>query len=767
MNNSIFNYINSLKEDDFSKEVILELFKELGYERTVFNGGSYEFGKDLIFTIRAGLAECRIHIQSKKLSNCKKSDIYKISHQLNQCLKDGTFNGAGNRIRADKVYLAFPEQEEDRFLSEIITALDNKDGRFEVLDGVKITQTIESLAPKLKEKLCSYEERFTKNTFLEKTNMELLQSIKAKKVIDIEQLYSDLSFYMGSVDSKHFFHSKLILADKFIEIDIRNWESLKSVIDYCQKKWGLSLVEENLYEIEEKVESQKLNYLRQNKNDDENVAKVAMETAKYEKESTTLLTLNQTEIKDFIETITSRFNNDCIDLNKASNPQAILNFLESTIEALKFYKFVDENKSIFNQFFHLNNDEENITNFSISPFLILDSRLDIALYGQAGAGKTTTLSQYAKYKIQKEASSVIYLKLNKIYTKYADLKFYNKAENLIYQLVCINSDEELNVNSLNELKSFFTKDKTLILDGLDEVYKALPKLLEDIELFKKEHPTVQIIISSRDCVSYLDKISFLGMTLEPFTTKQLNDFAEQYLGEIKYKSIKKHLNSGSLNSVIRTPLLATVACELFSQGIKSFENENEIYDCRLRLLTGEYDFAKGVERLINHHNLLQKIMVQLAYHMHSNNRRFVDYSAAIKHISYTTALETEKIESCFSDLLNDANLLFLNRSNNTLSFGHFRFQEHLTSKALETEKNFNWEQILNNDFWRGSLELFAMSNSIEFIFDILGDDIMTYQQKLVIGSMINRSPIKSNKGLKDFLNFEPDITISNFQDEYY
>ncbi|XLP07386.1 NACHT domain-containing protein [Alteromonas marina] len=759
MNKSIFNYINSLKEDDFSREVIIPLFEEMNYERCTFNGGSWEFGKDLIFTIKAGLEENRVHIQSKILSNCGKQDKYKISHQLSQCLHDGTYNGKGERVRANKVYFIFPEVQKERLSAELFAALP-KDDRFEILDGVKIVELIENYAPKLKEALCTTEETYTKNLYLEKTNEELLRSIQARNIVDIQKLYSDLSFYIGSVDSKHFLQFPPIIVDKKIEFDFSSWNRLRYVIEECIRVWKLQLILEDIEDIENKIEAQKLYYTRQRVDIDKDIKQAVIETTTLENDSKTFLTPNTSVIFSFMKNLNENFKEGCQTLLNSSNPSTILQFLKKTRASLEFFQFVEENKSAFNNFFHFKDAEEkevehSATNLTLSPFLVFDSKLDIALYGEAGAGKTTTLSQYAKYKIQQDSTSMIYLKLNRIYAKIAEHQSafkINTKENMLISLVCINSGKNPNDTSIADVKELLIKERTLILDGLDEVHKALPNLLEEIESFKESYPQIQIIISSRDCVSYLNKIRFLGITLEPFSQNQINEFARLYLGELKYNEIKKQLNSKDLLPILRTPLLATVACELFNQGIKSFNNENEIYSCRLRLLTGEYDSTKRVTRLRNHHEHLKSLMTKLAFHMHTNNRRFIDYEQAVKAMQQKIAMDRDKIEDMFSELISEANLLFLNKTTNNLSFGHFRFQEHLTSIAIKTQPHFDWISSINNEFWQGALELYAMENSIEFIFEKLGGRALTSEQKRVLKIIIKKSPLRENKGLIDFVN---------------
>jgi hypothetical protein len=763
MNNALFEYINLLKEDDFSRDVIAELFKEIGYERTIFNGGSWEFGKDLIFTICVGLEENRIHIQSKKLSNCSRSSIPTITHQLNQCLNDGTYNTQGIKVKANKVYLAFPETHDHRLTSEIFKAVNNIDGRFEILDGVKICSLIEERAPKLREKLQTFENKLIENGDIVNTNQELMKAINAQKLIDLDKIYNDLSFYVGSIDSKHFLQSVPKVSEKAINVDFKNWPLILDVINICRQKWGLDLINEDLSEIEDAVEEQRVNFTRVQSEVSSNITQDVQKIANLENQSRAQITPNLQKLESFLEKHVLEYKKGCTELSQSANPNSILEFLINTQQSLQFFNFVESNNDVFKQFIHFTEEVTEEVNISISPFCVFDTKLDIALYGEAGAGKTTTLSQYAKYKIKQNDSSVIYLKLNNVYNKASDMgTVYTKKEgpNLLYQLVCINVGQEITSTSIMETSKFFDSPRTLILDGLDEVYKALPNILEHIQTFKSEHPQTQIIISSRDCVSYLNEISFLGVTLEPFSIEQLNTFAELYLGEKKYKKIKVKLNSPVLSKVIRTPLLTTVACELFDMGINSFGNENEIYDCRLRLFTGEYDASKGIggkTRMTIHHEILRKLLVSLAFYMHENNRRTMELKHTVAFLVRSHSLEESFVTRALEELVNEANLLFLSKAGQKISFGHFRFQEHLTSLALQKKVGFNWLESLTNDFWRGALELFAMGNNLEFLFNSFTENNITHLQRDTLLFMIKRSPLIDNKGLRDFLEFENDV----------
>jgi len=44
----VFLKIQDMKEDDFSKKIVIPLLRKMGYTFTDFNGGPYELGKDII-----------------------------------------------------------------------------------------------------------------------------------------------------------------------------------------------------------------------------------------------------------------------------------------------------------------------------------------------------------------------------------------------------------------------------------------------------------------------------------------------------------------------------------------------------------------------------------------------------------------------------------------------------------------------------------------------------------------------------------------------
>lgn len=169
---------------------------------------------------------------------------------------------------------------------------------------------------------------------------------------------------------------------------------------------------------------------------------------------------------------------------------------------------------------------------------------------------------------------------------------FSKKDLLIKMILLSRNIPPVNEN-IEDARKIISDDAVLILDGLDEVYNAIPDVVPAISHFKMTNKNTQLIISSRDCVSYLNDINFLGITLLPFTKDQLHLFIKGWLDDNeKANNLIKSIDERDLYEHLKTPLLATITCSLVQKGIKAPSTENEIYSERLMLLTGEYDIHK-------------------------------------------------------------------------------------------------------------------------------------------------------------------------------
>lgn len=684
-------------------------------------------------------------------------------------------------------------------------------------DGPAIISDIYQYKPELLNLLTTIKEKLKKPIKSSLINKELLSALKSKKNIDSKYYYSDLSFFVGSIDSNMLLHLEVkAILDKLILAEDQ-WVSARKQLEAIEGKYGLKLYSSSMQHIEsefhksinsynsiENEENTKKLFLLSNETSelernirsrldslqqlfidsdttknlhkltDNDIEKIRDHIKHMRVNISTNITIEHIKTQDrnidayikesrqVIQLITDlrelKANKKILDSIVIERPKYIVNidvdnirdtlnaykteyiesvklinsgslgqsklpkFLTKTEEHLSFISTIHNKSSILNSIIQLTYSRSFNDRVSISPHDIFSSRHDIAVYGNAGVGKTTTLQVYAE---TSGIDSLYYVPLNRVLSKFkAAIQNSENREilnsDLIIKTILMSYDIEITEDMLKQAKAVIPKNMTLILDGLDEIYSAIPEIIPAISTFKEQYPSSQLIISSRDCVSYLSSIDFLGITLLPFTREQLNKFIIGWLNnKEKSDDLITSIEKLNLYEHIKTPLLATITCSLVENGIKAPSNENEIYSERLRLLTGEYDLHKNIERQNNKGETLRRIAISLAFNMHENNVRNMTKENILatlkKNLSNT--YEYSLICSCIDELIDPCNLIIHDPITDTYSFGHFRFQEHLASCELRLNRSIDITALLFNDWWRGALCLYAQDTEFSHLFE--------------------------------------------------
>lgn len=402
---------------------------------------------------------------------------------------------------------------------------------------------------------------------------------------------------------------------------------------------------------------------------------------------------------------------------------------------------------------------------SLSPFNLFDTHHDIAVYGGAGAGKTTTLQMYARKKITENPAAVIYLPLNRIINKHSE-NFYLKENEApsykqILSLLLIARNIPDTKENISELKISLTevRDLKIILDGLDEAYGKAKYIIRSINDFKVHFKNIQLMISSRDCVSYLSQINFLGITLLPFTKKQLHKFITSWfenkncaLSDILLEKIKEN----GLEDITKTPLLATLLCDLTEKGIDVPATETEVFTKRLELLCGSYDNYKDITRTESSQALLQKAAIKLGYQFHARSMRSAEKSKIIDMLVHDTDFNYKKdklAEKLVNELIDPCNILIYDHISETYSFGHLRFQEHLAALELKENRSIDLLPLLCRDWWIGALCLYAQSCNFTFLLEeyYMKHDNITSASKALY-EMAKHRPISERNNIQRLIN---------------
>jgi len=385
----------------------------------------------------------------------------------------------------------------------------------------------------------------------------------------------------------------------------------------------------------------------------------------------------------------------------------------------------------------------------------------MAVYGGAGVGKTTTLVKYAGLKAGDSRFPVVYVPLNRVVKKLGkdvfDVTNFNKSDidrDLISKMVLVSRSLDVNQENICMVRDIFSSGVCLVLDGIDEVYNSIPGLIDSISSLKKEFSDVQLVVSSRDCVSYLKEIDFLGVTLLPFTKPQLNRFIRGWLEADEANRLIASVESRGLYEYIKTPLLATITCSLVRKGVDASSTENEIYSQRVRLLTEEYDLHKGVSRQVQSGSMLRLVARKIAFLMHRKGHRLFSKELALVELKDHMAgsYSDDLLIKCLDELIDPCNVILFDQVSGEYSFGHFRFQEHLAAEELATNRSVDLINLVGRDWWVGALCLYTQNHPM---FDLIEDIYLKSTEiryfETTLRAMIENRPKHERYGLTELL----------------
>jgi len=379
-------------------------------------------------------------------------------------------------------------------------------------------------------------------------------------------------------------------------------------------------------------------------------------------------------------------------------------------------------------FFVLTNKEKIEDRISLSIQDVFNTGINAALYGEAGAGKTTTLQVYSKNEIEKndDSKNVYYFPLNRILSAkielgrddFDKLKAFEKF--FLYLLVyrgVDNTPYELG-RTISAVSS--GAKSVFIFDGIDEAIKVAPWIINAINQISKEFLNCQVIVSSRDCVKYIDEIDFVGLTLLPFNERQLERFINGWIAdERKALKVIEDLKEREIIHVIKNPLLATIICNLHNKGVDIPRSEIEIYRKRIRLLSGMYDNFKDVVRTKNTQDDIEDAAKKIAFVLHDRQVRQASRSDIINILVSSSYGKKSRAncEELFSELVDPCNILKKVPLEDAYSFGHLRFQEHLAAEEIMRRRDFDIVNATRFDWWSGVLYLYASENPIDGLVD--------------------------------------------------
>lgn len=730
----LLSRLQEIPEQELTSNLLIPLFHALRYERVDYHGGQNEGGKDIICwgkdefdDIELAVAQVKKYKPTARAAD--KQSFGGIVTQLQQAAEKKVPHLDGQQYWPSKLFFITPFVIDTRALQTRFEAYEAlKPRRVKIIDGIILVSLLKKhVSHRLKE--------YTESTYLNQeyllthlNNNDLLNALNTDTKSDSNMVYCDLEFGVGKITSKAFFSLSFIPCKNDYKVSQEDWNNFKARCSLAEKEFDISLVSPSYDEIEQTYERALALYskairsknrkLKETINEPvykfkfdgaplANALKHAQDTIK--KEANYLLENkhNRMNLKEYLEKCSGLFRNIDTILTDKNIANAV------GLQSEQKYCSVDT-----------------MPKFNISIHSVFDTGLDIAVFAEAGAGKTTSLQVYAKRQLENLSETELYLFIPLSKSITALEKRINKnqkiaaVDNIELAMAYYLQSIGIDVAPSNFVQELNTKKTIFLLDGLDEAIKRASWLFEAIEGLKQRYPKSQIIVTSRTSEEYLKKVPFLGITLLPFTDEQRTYFIQSWFKEKnahKANSIIAHLGKhNKLADIIRNPLLATIMCVLAEHDVPFPSNEVRLYEERMRLLLGHYDRYKQVVRIKSQKHDLDIVARKIAYFLHRSGIRYADPERIKKWAieEFDGLLNKQTVELAVQELIEHCNVLVPMTDDGQLGFGHLRYQEYLAACELSYNRGISVLPLLRQNWWRGALVLFAqMTDDIEFLIN--------------------------------------------------
>lgn len=815
--------LQNFPENELTKKIIIPLLEHLGFHKVEFFGGVDEAGKDIICWENDKIGDLKLivaQVKHFKFTNNASSSksLQTVVNQITTCFKKKIIYTDRSSHFPKEVYLisTFPIDSKS-LLTRFDDYLDSRDQKIKIIDGLKLAELIYNNVPHLIKELMGIDAQISHALKSTLNNEMLLKALGYQNKMDINNIYTDVDFSLGKITTQLFFTAELNPTKIISRLNENEWKAFKLICSKVSVQFPLTFLNKDIDTIENDYSKDLLNYnewqkkYKREKDSLEQLHKEYFsltghsfnEIHRHDEIKTKLLP-DQKEAVKLRNSITKQKNKvEALDENDPLNYKVEINgiilskqilkkreWIENQVHHINKIKpsvdviknFINECKGIIDAVSSiLSNthfiasvgfDENKIvrksfesTRFKLPIEKIFDTGVNIAVLGEAGAGKSTSLQMYA---INRECSAeklficVPLANVTQLWQKHVS-EFTDDQKSLIFDesiaLYLIYKGIQMTIGQF--LYFIGSRDTVLMLDGIDEAIKSNPWLPKAVnQLSKKYKDRMQIIITSRMSGSYHNEISFFTVTLLPFTTEQRNKFIDNWFEKEDHKiadKIKKHLNKNkSISEIVKNPLLTTTLCVLAKNDVDLPNTEIKLYDDRISLLTGYYDAIKGIEsRVTSKPQVLERVAQKLAYCLHLRGKR-EDEKNELKNMVVNmplNALSKSEIDLAVNELIDPCNILVPMTDDGKFGFGHLRYQEHLVAKELTTNRSIDLLPLLENIWWRGALVLFAqMNSSLMWLFNEISirGSFSVVQDSLK--EMIKASPKAEQEDLTNILN---------------
>ncbi len=864
----ILPFLQGMKENDLSENVLKPLYVKMGYGDVIFHGGSHEEGKDLIAFKKGDFGKHIVHVAQVKRfksarSTRKSIEWDKIVYQLRLAQSKLIPCKDGVSRHATEVAFITPYAIDVRLLDEQFEQVQLH--KIQIIDGTVLYAQLMESWPDFLAEIGDMHAKVAAATRGGLSKIELFESLKVGDDVAFENTYSDLNFFVGRAETREIICSSIEAGAVPQRVSLEKWYSTRDNLLAVEKLVGFELISPQIADLEARYREQERKHLAQKNiqlgvylvrlkdriieldarfNTELDVLNRQIEAAQSTSQTADVLLelpgrlrkIWQVAAAGTVETNLRQLEEDLLDskdwlpaayvmhvkpmlntihmlaemrvekhkmeekyvaaptITFSLDTARLCTYVNSSVHWLReaaakinagtdrrmdlgeFLTKVELLLSVVNRLVHtksfgygvfrLKPERQYENRLSISAHDVFDTGRNVAVYGDAGAGKSTTLHMYVKSRLQRtsrlDKESVVFLPINRVMNAKAASGFDEESDlarsqfvqalikcALIY--ICVDPS----ARSLNEFLGWVgTRSRVVfIIDGLDEAITHNRWLLNAINLIPSVIPNAQVILSSRDCIAEISDVAFLGITLMPFTQTQLKRFIEGWSRK-SGKELWTSIEGKELVEVAKNPLLATIVCSLHEHGLSIPLNEPDVYRKKIALLCGEYDDAKGVSRTKTPREMLERVARAIAFGMHSRHIREIDPGRLEEILSkeFREVMAESAYRLAAEELVSPCGVLKKIPNTNLVGFGHLRYQEFLAAEEFLVSHRRPAVDYLTDDWWKGVLYLYAFQANLELMMETIHATQRSFAtSSATLMHMFEAKPVSERQALRDQL----------------
>lgn len=361
---------------------------------------------------------------------------------------------------------------------------------------------------------------------------------------------------------------------------------------------------------------------------------------------------------------------------------------------------------------------------------VLASGIDVLVLGEAGAGKTTALMKYA-WDNDTNNRLHLFAPLTELVGLFPVEPTPNDSAAVIQAaLSAFLNRHGIQGRTVMELwRRARNGEVTFLFDGVDEAIARCPELCDYLCAFRSSYSHCQFVVSSRLIGSAIDQLPMPAVTMMRFTDSQKVSFINKWFHDEpqQAKRICEHMEGNAeLAEIIASPLNATVLCALAEKGVALPTSELQLHRSRMRLLTGGFDDARRVSRVMSDRIHLEQLARRVAFALHRRRVRWLSLPLLEDEAQRALGrfISEDECRKAIHELIIPCNILVPMTEDGDYGFGHLRYQEFLAAESLAGDRTMSPSTIISNAWWHDSLLLFArIVDDLEPIVAELGEHL--------------------------------------------